>query len=127
MMTATVMDTWHFQISISGLWQVLMQKGKYTWKHFLTIRTNQFLILVNIYYYYKVFKIYSFWFKTVFNNYGSDFDVLISIIRILMTNIKKIQRVTFLEIITTLAHFCSPKMTKKARISHLKKNLGAKF
>lgn len=58
---------------------------------------NQFLILVNIYYYYKVLNIYYFWLKTVSSNCGSNFVVLISIIRILMSFIWKPQWVHFFQ------------------------------
>ena len=77
-----------FKSVFSELWPIWMWKGKCTWKHFKTVTANQFSILVNIYYCYKVFNIYSFLLKTVSSNYSSDFDVLISIISILMSYIK---------------------------------------
>ena len=82
-----------------------MWKWKYPCKYFRTIRATQFLMLVNIYYSYKVFNIYSFWLKTVFSNYDSDLDVLISIIRILMSYLKNPNECTFLEIVSILIHF----------------------
>ena len=94
-----------------------MWKWKYNWKHFRTIRANQFLILVNIYYCYKVFNIYSFWLKTVFNNYGSDFDILISIISILMTYTKNPNECTFFEIVSILIYFQAIKFLKLPRHS----------
>ena len=105
-MTTTIMHTLRFQIVLWTLTNLNVNvKTKYTWKYFRTIRANQFLILVTIDYCYKVSNICSFWLKTIFSNYGSDFDLLISIIRNFISYIKKSSKCTFFEFVSILIYF----------------------
>ena len=66
---------------------------------------------------WSVFNIYSSWLETVFSNYGSDFDVLISITRILMWYIKNPSECTFFEIVSILIHFQALKFLQLPRNS----------
>ena len=64
-------------------------------------------------------NIYHFWLKTVFSNYGSDFDVLISIVKILMYYIKNPNECTFFEIISILINFQALKFLQLPRFHQI--------